>query len=156
MLAQKTYVLSRTGGTRRNSFFSVDVGGSPITKVTGQSNKVLSDGTGASNALTNNNPQPGSVAVVTPGMTEQSIPAALAGSYTYYFGQRILLVDPNGNNDPNGLRSVQDQCPACSDSSWLTNGAVNHMDVYNSSPACGPRSFGDYQSGNTFFTINLR
>jgi hypothetical protein len=142
------------GATPQNTFFSVDVGGKPIKKIKGAHSITLSDATGSTNSLTNNNPLPGSVATIKPG-TSVNLPTALANNYSYYYDQRILFVDQNDTNDPKGLRSVQDICPDCSDST-KAGGKPNHMDVYNSSPVCGRNSLPDYGNGATFTTINLR
>jgi hypothetical protein len=56
----------------------------------------------------------------------------------FVFGDQILLIDQNDNDDPLGPRSTVDLCPACSN----TPGSA-HIDMYNSSQVCqGVPSFG--------------
>jgi hypothetical protein len=132
-----------------STFFSVDIGGNPITTITGTGNKVLSDGTGSINSNNKNNPPPGSLAT-DPGAT-----APRNGS-TFLYGDEILLIDQNNNNESRGIRSVQDLCPACSGGfgglTWPNT--VAHIDMYNgTSQSCSVHNVPDY--GN-FYAIRLR
>jgi hypothetical protein len=120
------------GASQTNTFFSVDAGGSPITKITGKCNSVLSDGTGLTNPLVNNNPPAGSLAT-DPGSKNPPFTCS----------DQVLMVDQNDNYD---LRSVQDSCPGCSGGfgppTW--GNTVAHIDTFNSSSTCNPTDLGDY------------
>lgn len=121
------------GGTNRNTFFDVDAGGQPITKITGTHNTVLSDGSGEASALNNNDQPAGSVAVLPVSSTVHQ-PAA-----PFSFGDQILLIDQNDANDSRGPRSVEDLCPGCNAGSYGQpnyGNTVAHIDTYNSSHAC--------------------
>ena len=129
-----------TTGNESETFFAVDTGGAAIPKITGKCNTVLSDGTGLSNPLVNNNPLAGSLAT---------------GPKNKLFAcsDQILIVDQNDKND---LRSVQDACPACDDTSTFGAAWGNtqaHIDTFNSSQTCNPKDLGDY--GNRI-AIRLR
>ena len=111
----------------------MDVGGNPITTVTGAHNTVLSDATGIISAFNNNNPQAGSVATDPNATTPKGT--------LFQFGDQLLLYDPvAGENDPLGLRSVQDYCSACGVGSYGAPNydpqSVAHIDMYSSSPSC--------------------
>jgi hypothetical protein len=120
------------GFTSGNTFFSVDAGGSPIAKISGTHNTVLSDGTGTTSPVNNNNPPPGSVAV---------LPAGSVPSSPFIFGDQILLIGQNDTNDPLGPRSVEDLCPACGPGTFAAP-AVAHIDMYSSSHACSGTDYG--------------
>jgi hypothetical protein len=88
------------GADQDQAFFVVDTMGTPITKISGTCNSVLSDATGFPNSLTDNNPQAGSAAT---WPKPDSGPA-------FACGDQILLIDQNNNTDPLGPRAVEDWC----------------------------------------------
>jgi len=137
-----------TGGSASNSFFSVDSGGNPITKIKGSHNSVLSDATGTVNSFNNNNPAAGSIAVLPNSSTKPTAPA-----FPFVFGDQLLLIDQNDANDRLGPRSAEDYCPGCGPGSF-SSPAVAHVDVYSSRQSCGTGS--DYNNGAPFVTIRLR
>jgi len=115
-----------------DTFFSVDTGGAPLTKVTGSCNKVLSDGSGSPNSLVNSNPMSGTLA---------AFPAP-AGNSMYACSDQILMVDQHDNAE---VRTIQDTCPACKGGYGASYGnTVAHIDTFNSSPACRPHDTTDY------------
>lgn len=124
-----------------DTFFAVDTGGAPITKITGrgtfvdsggQHTYILSDATGFPNQYTNNNPPPGSL-------------AKDPNSTVLNFGDGILMVDQNDDPNPD-MRVIEDLCPACSGGFGAPNwpGTVAHIDTFNSSGTCSPAGVGDY------------
>jgi ribosomal protein S27AE len=141
-----------TGGTTNNSFFSVDTGGNPITKIKGSHNTVLSDATGTPNPFNNNNPglpeATGSIAVLPNDPISPTAPA-----FPFVFGDQLLLIDQNDVNDALGPRSVVDYCPDCGPGSFAAP-AVAHVDVFNSRQSCGTGS--GYKNDAPFVTIRLR
>ena len=138
---------SGTGATdAAHTFFSVDVGGNPITTVTGSNWKTtLSDGTNTASSVNKNNP--GSLAT-DPTATDQG------ASSVYLFYDPVLLVDQNDNNDARGLRSVQDICPGCSGQAIQQGDTSAHIDMYNAvSNSCSARAVGDY---GQYYSIRVR
>ena len=140
------------GFDNRNTFFSVDAGGNPITKINGSHwSTVLSDGTGPGNGsvLNNYNPPPGSLAT-DPNATNKGSPPV------YLWSDALLLFDQSDKNDSRWLRSVQDLCPACAGQATEQPGAPAHIDMYNgTSQSCVAHSVGDYGSGY-YYAIRLR
>jgi hypothetical protein len=144
------------GTDANHTFFAVDSGGAPLKWIVGShwstnGSTALSDGTGpgpGSTSLNNYNPQPGTVAT-DPKVTNK--PGSL-----YQWGDSILLVDQNDQNDAGGLRSVQDLCPACTNQGQQTQTANAHIDVYNgTNPSCNASAVGDYGAGQ-YYAIRLR
>ncbi len=135
-----------------HTFFSVDMGGNPITKINGTNYQVvLSDGTGpgSGSALNNYNPPPGSLAT-DPNVTNAGSPPV------YIWSDAILVVDQSDSNDSRGLRSVQDICPACAGQGTQTSASHAHIDMYNgTSQSCSAGAVGDYGSGQ-WYAIRLR
>jgi len=135
------------GTDPNHTFFSVDAGGNPITRVSGKNYKAtLSDGTMTPSSLNQDNPLPGSVAT-DPTATDQG------ASSVYLFYDPVLLVDQNDNNDARGLRSVQDLCPGCSGQA-IQGDTSAHIDMYNAvSNSCSARAVGDY---GQYYSIRVR
>ena len=104
-----------TGGTTANTFYDVDTGGTPITKITGTNLTVISDGSGTASAINNGNLPAGSVAVLPLAGSKPPVPA-----FPFSFGDQLLLVDQNDVNDSRGFRSVEDLCPGCGCRQLLT------------------------------------
>ncbi len=119
-------------GNGQNTFFAVDSGGATISKIKGTCNSVLSDGTGLSNPLLNNNPPAGSLATF-PG----------SNNPPFACSDQVLMIDQNDNHD---LRSLQDACPACNGGfgSPAWGNTTAHIDTFNSSQTCNPKALGDY------------
>ena len=115
-----------------HTFFAVDTGGKSITKITGTCNKILSDGTGLTNPLVNNNPPAGTL-------------ATYPVDSRYVCSDQIMMVD--AGSDTYDLRMVQDSCPGCGPGSYggtAWPGTVAHIDTFNSSETCNPSAIGDY------------
>ena len=136
-----------------HTFFSVDTGGNPITKITGSNNTVESDASLSGSALNNSNPMPGSVATdycATQGAppSQKTCPSGMVSPSTYVYSDPILLFDQNDNNDSRQLRAVQDLCPACAYHGTQSGSTSAHIDMYNgTSNACSANAVGDYGSG---------
>jgi hypothetical protein len=121
------------GISSNNTFFDVDTGGRTITTITGTNNTVLSDATGTTSAINNNNPAAGSVAVL-PVSSSVRQPA-----FPFVFGDQVLMIDANDVNDSRGPRSVQDLCPGCDPGSFGPpnwGNTVAHIDSYSSGQSC--------------------
>jgi hypothetical protein len=146
-----------TGGfDPAHTFFSVDVGGNPITTVTGAAGNTLSDGTGASSSVNANNPRPGSLAVDpcatnAPAWAQKGC-TSIVSPPVYLFSRSrrgssdpILLFDQNDTNDARDLRLVQDLCPACKNQATQQSSTDAHIDMYNgTSKSCSAGVVGDY------------
>ena len=134
------------GTDANHTFWAVDSGGSQLRYIVGShwstnGSTALSDGTGTPSAFNNGNPAPGTVATDLRNTSQ--------GTNLYIWGDPILIFDQNDNNDPRGLRSVQDRCGACS-------GQGQHIDMYNgTNTSCNPSLVGDYGSGQ-YYAIRLR
>ena len=139
------------GFPRKRTFFSVDAGGTPITKIRGgvYPYRVASDGSALGTILNDFNPPPGTLAT-DPDATNK-------GSLSIYLrSDAILVFDQNDNNDPRGLRSVQDLCPDCSGQATQVPSRPAHIDVYNgTSTSCYANVVGDYGTGY-YNAIRLR
>jgi hypothetical protein len=122
-----------------NTFFAVDTGGNPITKIRGTCNDVVSDGTGTPDPLLNNNPPAGIVATF-PNPADST-------NNTWNCADQLLVIDPTSNsNDSRGLRAAQDQCAQnkCGNSTTF-NGGVAHIDMFTSNTACtGITDYGNH------------
>jgi hypothetical protein len=150
------------GADDAHTFYSVDTGGNPLTKIIGShwtpaTTVVLSDASGpgaGSTALNNSNPQPGSVAT-DPLVTNQNRTSP-GSPPVYVWGDPILAFDQNDTNDSRGPRSVQDLCPKCSGQGTQTPSVLAHIDMYNgTNQSCIPGVVGDYGTGQ-YFAIRLR
>jgi hypothetical protein len=138
-----------------HTFYSVDTGGKPITKIDGAHSRFLSDATNNPNPFNKNNPPPGSVATDvcatnTPSPIWKCNP--VTSPPVYIWSDALLLFDPgdindakcrswNNNDDTKCLRSVVDLCPACkyrateqttcSHQAPQQNDGCAHIDMYN-------------------------
>ncbi len=125
-----------TSNDGSGTFLAVNTTGQPFTVAKGSCNSALSDGTGLTSPVNNNNPPAGSLA--------HAVGATAPGSSTLGCGDQVMMIDQNNAFD---LRSVQDLCGNCAQSSsygaaW--GNTVGHIDTYTSATTCNPNTLGDY------------
>jgi hypothetical protein len=154
-----------SGFDSAHTFFSVDAGGNPTTRITGAAGKTLSDGTGGISSVNENNPRPGSLAIdpcaTNAPASAQSGCTSIVSPPVYLFSKArngssdsILLFDQNDTNDVRDLRLVQDLCSACKNQPPQQSSTPAHIDMYNgTNKSCSAGVVGEH---GYYYAIRVR